>query len=141
MKLNFKISFLFLPLLFSFSSSDLSSDFYTISCPNVELLVKDTIRFASSTDPSLLGKLVRLLFHDCIVEVTTFLYVFWGHLQIDFLQYRCFEFIIPLLLFLRMETLLCLGGVYLLKNKKRKSISLKCSMGKIKTREVLSSRY
>ncbi|XP_072973595.1 peroxidase 46-like [Typha angustifolia] len=50
------------------SSSQLSPDFYTLSCPTVELLVRNTVRSASSSDPTVTGKLLRLLFHDCIVE-------------------------------------------------------------------------
>ncbi|XP_020110532.1 peroxidase 46-like [Ananas comosus] len=52
----------------SSNSLDLSSDFYSLSCPNVELLVKETVSSASSFDPTLPGKLLRLLFHDCVVE-------------------------------------------------------------------------
>ncbi|KAG0482167.1 hypothetical protein HPP92_010251 [Vanilla planifolia] len=64
------LPFLFLFILCSpyLSSSQLSPSFYALSCPNVELLVRDSVRSASNADPSLLGKLLRLLFHDCIVE-------------------------------------------------------------------------
>ncbi|XP_077216486.1 peroxidase 46-like [Tasmannia lanceolata] len=69
---NHKIIPLFIFLLFSHSSSssssNLSSDFYAASCPGVELLVKNAVRSASSFDPTLPGKLLRLLFHDCMVE-------------------------------------------------------------------------
>ncbi|CAA6671024.1 unnamed protein product [Spirodela intermedia] len=50
------------------SSSDLSPYFYALSCPNVELLVKGTVQSATALDPTLPGKLLRLLFHDCMVE-------------------------------------------------------------------------
>ncbi|KAF7150896.1 hypothetical protein RHSIM_Rhsim02G0218000 [Rhododendron simsii] len=49
-------------------SSSLSFDFYAASCPPVELVVKNTVRRASDSDPSIPGKLLRLLFHDCFVE-------------------------------------------------------------------------
>ncbi|XAR71474.1 Peroxidase [Bertholletia excelsa] len=49
-------------------SSDLSFDFYAASCPSAQFIVKNTVRSATSTDPSLPGKLLRLLFHDCFVE-------------------------------------------------------------------------
>ncbi|THG22376.1 hypothetical protein TEA_012596 [Camellia sinensis var. sinensis] len=52
----------------SSSSSNLSFDFYAASCPPAELIVRNTVRSASSDDPSLPGKLLRLLFHDCFVE-------------------------------------------------------------------------
>lgn len=56
-------------LLSSPAASQLSSDFYASSCPSVELIVRDTVRSASEIDSSIPGKLLRLLFHDCIVEV------------------------------------------------------------------------
>ncbi|KAH7688244.1 Class I peroxidase protein [Dioscorea alata] len=50
------------------TSAGLSLDFYSSSCPNVELLIKDTVRSATAVDPTIPGKLLRLVFHDCIVE-------------------------------------------------------------------------
>ncbi|XP_074579390.1 peroxidase 18-like [Curcuma longa] len=62
-------SFLALLLLLSVPcSSQLSADFYSFSCPNVELLVRDTVRSASDFDPTIPGKLLRLFFHDCLVQ-------------------------------------------------------------------------
>nr|XP_019703304.1 peroxidase 18 isoform X2 [Elaeis guineensis] len=62
------LAFLLFASLFPSSTSQLSTDFYSLSCPNVELLVKNTVRSAVAFDPTLSGKLLRLLFHDCIVE-------------------------------------------------------------------------
>ncbi|KMS99361.1 hypothetical protein BVRB_2g044860 [Beta vulgaris subsp. vulgaris] len=45
-----------------------SMEFYAFSCPGVEFIVRDTVRSAASTDPTIPGKLLRLLFHDCFVE-------------------------------------------------------------------------
>nr|XP_048331233.1 lariat debranching enzyme [Ziziphus jujuba var. spinosa] len=50
------------------SCADLSWDFYSTSCPSAELIVRNTVRSASSMDPTIPGKLLRLLFHDCFVE-------------------------------------------------------------------------
>ncbi|CAA7032973.1 unnamed protein product [Microthlaspi erraticum] len=60
----------FLPLLLLISSSvaDLSFNFYAGSCPGAEFIVRNTVRSASTTDPSVLGKLLRLIFHDCFVQ-------------------------------------------------------------------------
>ncbi|XVE71291.1 hypothetical protein DITRI_Ditri10aG0139500 [Diplodiscus trichospermus] len=59
-------------VLFSFSASpshaSLSFNFYATSCPAVEFIVSNTVRSASSSDPAIPGKLLRLLFHDCFVE-------------------------------------------------------------------------
>ncbi|KAL3321665.1 hypothetical protein AABB24_039327 [Solanum stoloniferum] len=50
------------------SCSTLSFNFYGLSCPTAELMVKNTVRSASSMDPTIPGKLLRLFFHDCFVE-------------------------------------------------------------------------
>ncbi|XP_058067818.1 peroxidase 18-like [Magnolia sinica] len=50
------------------TTSNLSLDFYSYSCPDLEMLVKNAVRSESSFDPTLPGKLLRLLFHDCMVE-------------------------------------------------------------------------
>ncbi|KAJ8751716.1 hypothetical protein K2173_025887 [Erythroxylum novogranatense] len=58
-------------VLFSFvpvTSASLSFNFYAASCPSAELMVANTVRSASSVDPTIPGKLLRLLFHDCFVE-------------------------------------------------------------------------
>ncbi|KAL8153090.1 hypothetical protein V2J09_010850 [Rumex salicifolius] len=49
-------------------SHGFSMDFYSFSCPTVEIIVRDAVRSAASSDPSVPGKLLRLLFHDCFVE-------------------------------------------------------------------------
>uniref|UniRef100_M8BAF5 Peroxidase n=1 Tax=Aegilops tauschii TaxID=37682 RepID=M8BAF5_AEGTA len=46
----------------------LSPNFYAASCPSVELAVNDVVRSASTLDPSIPGKLLRMVFHDCFVE-------------------------------------------------------------------------
>ncbi|GLT29588.1 hypothetical protein SLA2020_237490 [Shorea laevis] len=50
------------------SNADLSFNFYAASCPTAEFMVRNIVSSASSTDPTLPGKLLRLLFHDCFVE-------------------------------------------------------------------------
>ncbi|CAA7015280.1 unnamed protein product [Microthlaspi erraticum] len=49
-------------------SANLSFNFYAGSCPLAEVLVRNTVRSASSSDPTIPGKLLRLLFHDCFVQ-------------------------------------------------------------------------
>ncbi|KAJ4707736.1 Peroxidase [Melia azedarach] len=49
-------------------SANLSFNFYAASCPSAEFMVKNTVRSASSVDPTIPGKLLRLLFHDCFIE-------------------------------------------------------------------------
>ncbi|KAE8687431.1 Peroxidase 46 [Hibiscus syriacus] len=50
------------------SRASLSFNFYATSCPAAEFIVSNTVRSASSSDPTIPGKLLRLLFHDCFVE-------------------------------------------------------------------------
>ncbi|KAL6903565.1 hypothetical protein ACP4OV_004378 [Aristida adscensionis] len=52
----------------SSSLGQLSPNFYAMSCPSVELAVRDVVRSASTLDPTIPGKLLRLVFHDCFVE-------------------------------------------------------------------------
>ena len=65
------LSFISLVSLSFSSSSDLSPIFYASSCPNVEILVKETVQSAAALDRTLPGKLLRLLFHDCMIEVVS----------------------------------------------------------------------
>jgi hypothetical protein len=51
------------------SSLGLSPSFYALSCPGVELAVSNAVRSASTLDPTIPGKLLRMVFHDCFVEV------------------------------------------------------------------------
>ncbi|KAG7567637.1 hem peroxidase [Arabidopsis thaliana x Arabidopsis arenosa] len=62
------LSSLLLLLLLSSSVAELSFNFYAGSCPGAELIVRNTVRSASTSDPSVLGKLLRLIFHDCFVQ-------------------------------------------------------------------------
>ncbi|CAK7354010.1 unnamed protein product [Dovyalis caffra] len=65
------LSFLALVLLYVVSSpcsASLFFNFYGASCPTAELIVANTVRSASSSDPTVPGKLLRLVFHDCFVE-------------------------------------------------------------------------
>lgn len=63
------LSSLLLLLLLSSSVAELSFNFYGGSCPGAELIIRNTVRSASASDPSVLGKLLRLIFHDCFVQV------------------------------------------------------------------------
>ncbi|KAE8654533.1 Peroxidase 46 [Hibiscus syriacus] len=64
-----------LAVLLSFAASPsrsrLSFDFYVTSCPAVEFIVSNTVRSVSSSDPTIHGKLLRLLLHDCFVEISS----------------------------------------------------------------------
>ncbi|KMZ61595.1 Peroxidase [Zostera marina] len=60
---------MFMIFMFLVSSiSTISLDFYHDSCPHAETMVREIVRSASEKDSTVPGKLLRLLFHDCMVE-------------------------------------------------------------------------
>ncbi|XP_057459066.1 lariat debranching enzyme [Lotus japonicus] len=61
-------SLLILSFAVSFAASSLSFNFYAASCPTAEFIIRNAVSSSSSTDPSIPGKLLRLVFHDCFVE-------------------------------------------------------------------------
>lgn len=52
-----------------FGTNALSMDYYMMSCPVLELIVKNSINTALQSDPTLAGPLLRMHFHDCFVQV------------------------------------------------------------------------
>ncbi|KAL2346643.1 hypothetical protein Fmac_000643 [Flemingia macrophylla] len=66
--LSILISSLCMFSLVAFVKGSLSFNFYAASCPSAELIIRDTVISSSSADPSIPGKLLRLVFHDCFVE-------------------------------------------------------------------------
>lgn len=62
-------------VMFSFVSlvkGSLSFNFYAASCPSAESIIRNIVSSSSSTDPTIPGKLLRLVFHDCFVEVSVY---------------------------------------------------------------------
>ncbi|KAJ7528850.1 hypothetical protein O6H91_15G023100 [Diphasiastrum complanatum] len=51
-----------------FHHPHLKFDFYSKSCPQLQRIVKETVAFYSSQDPTTPAPLLRLLFHDCFVQ-------------------------------------------------------------------------
>ncbi|KAK9682910.1 hypothetical protein RND81_10G106000 [Saponaria officinalis] len=61
--------FTYLLLITGFRSSyGFDLGFYDFICPDAEYVVRNTVRSAAFNDPTVLGKLLRLFFHDCFVE-------------------------------------------------------------------------
>ncbi|XP_042483100.1 peroxidase P7 [Macadamia integrifolia] len=62
------VSLLLLLLLVGSSSAQLSTTFYSKSCPNLESTVKPVVQSAISKEKRMGASLVRLFFHDCFVN-------------------------------------------------------------------------
>lgn len=53
----------------------LSKNYYMKSCPTAEQIVKNSVNNALQADPTLAAGLIRMLFHDCFIEVTFSTYI------------------------------------------------------------------
>ncbi|XP_010689732.2 peroxidase P7 [Beta vulgaris subsp. vulgaris] len=63
--------FVIINLMFLFScatNAQLSPFFYSRTCPNVQLIVRSTMRQAISREPRMGASILRLFFHDCFVN-------------------------------------------------------------------------
>jgi hypothetical protein len=56
-------------LLLGLTRAQLSVDYYSKTCPNVEDIVRKEMTQILSVAPSLAGPLLRMHFHDCFVRV------------------------------------------------------------------------
>lgn len=61
---------------FRFGVDGVRMDYYIMSCPFAESIVKNTVNRALQDDPTLAAALVRMHFHDCFVEVSLFFLAF-----------------------------------------------------------------
>lgn len=55
---------------FPFHARGLSMTYYMMNCPFAEQIVKNSVNNALQADPTLAAGLIRMLFHDCFIEVT-----------------------------------------------------------------------
>ncbi|KAK6923311.1 hem peroxidase [Dillenia turbinata] len=51
-----------------FGANGLSMNYYLMSCPFADNIVKDTVNKALQSDPTLAAALLRMHFHDCFIE-------------------------------------------------------------------------
>lgn len=58
-------------ICFGVSEAQLSYGYYKTSCPTLESIVKAEVLSSSVTDPTSPAALLRLMFHDCQVQVTS----------------------------------------------------------------------
>jgi Peroxidase len=71
-----RIASLFLLLLIGVQmkgSNALSNFYYGMSCPFLEMIVRNTVNQVLQKDPTLAAGLLRLHFHDCFVQVRNLL--------------------------------------------------------------------
>lgn len=59
-------------LFFGSSSAQLSTNFYSSSCPNLFSAVRPVVQSAISSERRMGASLLRLFFHDCFVNVSPF---------------------------------------------------------------------
>ncbi|XLU99074.1 hypothetical protein S245_013414, partial [Arachis hypogaea] len=62
---HFFLLFLFIGIIVS---AQLSSDFYSTTCPNVLSTIKTQVDSAVNNEPRMGASLLRLHFHDCFVQ-------------------------------------------------------------------------
>ncbi|XP_038681055.1 peroxidase P7-like [Tripterygium wilfordii] len=67
-KINILVTFLVLSLLAFLGNAQLSPNFYGARCPNLQTIVRDTMRTAVAREARLAASILRLLFHDCFVQ-------------------------------------------------------------------------
>ena len=65
------MSLLLLLALAGTSSAQLSTGFYSYSCPGVYGAVKSVMQAAIAKEKRMGASILRLLFHDCFVQVRT----------------------------------------------------------------------
>jgi len=54
---------------FRFGADGLNMNYYLMSCPFIEPVVKNTVNRALMEDPTLAAGLIRMHFHDCFIQV------------------------------------------------------------------------
>ena len=52
-------------------NAQLSTSFYSSSCPKAEDIVRSTVESYFNKDPTIAAGLLRLHFHDCFVQVSS----------------------------------------------------------------------
>lgn len=62
-----------LSLLSCFANAQLSANFYSSTCPNVQSIVRTAMTQAVNNQPRQAASVLRLFFHDCFVNVSEIL--------------------------------------------------------------------
>ena len=86
--LSIAVSSLFMFSFVALVKGSLSFNFYAAACPSQESIIRNIVSSSSSTDTTIPGKVLRLVFHDCFVVVSVQLFQ-----QMCFSSYsNCFSF-------------------------------------------------
>jgi len=64
--------------------AQLSPNFYQSTCPNVTSIVGQVIQQALQNDSRIAASLLRMHFHDCFVNVSSYLSVYWIQICIQY---------------------------------------------------------
>lgn len=67
----------------------LSMNYYLMSCPFVEPVVKNIVNRALDNDPTLAAALIRMHFHDCFIQVLLSLLSFSRHNSLTLIHMTC----------------------------------------------------
>lgn len=51
----------------------LKTGFYSSSCPDAEAIVRSSVKYYHDNDPSIAAGVLRLFFHDCFVQVKSYI--------------------------------------------------------------------
>lgn len=54
----------------------LSMNYYIMTCPFAEPIIKNIVNRALQDDPTLAAGLVRMHFHDCFIEVHIYMHIY-----------------------------------------------------------------
>ena len=72
--LSIAVSSLFMFSFVALVKGSLSFNFYAAACPSQESIIRNIVSSSSSTDTTIPGKVLRLVFHDCFVVVSVQLF-------------------------------------------------------------------
>lgn len=62
---------------FRLRADALSMNYYIMTCPMIEGIVRNAVSRALQDDPTLAGPLLRLHFHDCWIQVALVFFVYF----------------------------------------------------------------
>ena len=83
--------FIVISFYYHTSNAQLTSSFYSSTCPNVSSIVSNAVQQALGSDPRIGASLIRLHFHDCFVNVSIHLFPSFINSTKYFLNIKVFD--------------------------------------------------